>query len=464
MISTQLNTARRRSSVHRSYFDQGDYVLKGTVDDISQSVSQPSHQHFQYESYEKYLKKNSNSITTKDQKKWDPRLFYRDIQEYLPDVNYKVTGLCLFWYVTSSISGNLSKTILKNFSHPVALTELQFMFSAILCILFVTLLNHFQLPHLRQTKTGRILHNFPDNILPNYLNGNFNESIIESFLSPCKLTMKMTFPMGLFQFVGHITTHKATSLIPVSLVHSMKALSPIMTVGYYRIFQKRQYNTTAYYTLMVLVAGVMITCWTNHGNKKLIDSKVNGSLPSLKGLIYATTSMFIFVSQNIFAKGILTVQRNTGMLPSASSTASVNSVSSIEIKRTAYSPNQLDKLTILFYCSCIGALLTLPPFITGEIVKGHSFIHDLSGKTGILLLIHNVTHFLQTLSAFQLIGMLSPVNYSVANIMKRIVIISVALIWEKQLNMRQLFGLTLTLLGLYGYDKWGLSRSEHQQL
>ncbi|EDO18017.1 hypothetical protein Kpol_1045p1 [Vanderwaltozyma polyspora DSM 70294] len=264
--------------------------------------------------------------------------------------------------------------------------------------------------------------------------------------------------MGVFQFVGHITSHKATSIIPVSLVHSIKALSPIITVGYYRIFKNRYYNVMIYYTLLVLVTGVMTTCWSTHGSKKAADQTADeDNFSRIKGLVFAFVSMLIFVSQNIFAKGILTVKKSIGVLPSSSST-SVNSVSYSEIKKIPLSPNQLDKLTILFYCSCMGILLTLPPFITGELVAGHSFLNDLSSDTLLLILLHGVTHFFQALMAFQLIGMLSSVNYSVANIMKRIVIISVALIWEKRLSFNQLIGLLLTLSGLYGYDRWGLSK------
>lgn len=375
-------------------------------------------------------------------------LFPRDIQGYLPEVDIKVTAICLIWYVTSSISSNLSKGILKEFTHPVALTELQFLTSGLLCIGFITLVNHLQRPHLQSSNLAKACSNFPEGILPWYLNGNFKEAILGRFLEPCKIVLMTTFPMGIFQFVGHISTHKATSLIPVSLVHSIKALSPIITVGYYRLFQGRQYNSMTYYTLIPLILGVMVTCWATHGSKAPNGSK-NKNIQMGSGFIFASLSMLIFVSQNIFAKGILTVKRNRGILPSTSPTT---------LKKKEVSPLQIDKITILFYCSCMGFLLTLPPFLTNEFSQHQSAFRDLSGKVGSLILLHGFAHFLQALLAFQLIGMLSSVNYSVANIMKRIVIILVALIWESKLNFIQLVGLSMTLGGLYGYDKWG-SRS-----
>lgn len=174
------------------------------------------------------------------------------------------------------------------------------------------------------------------------------------------------------------------------------------------------------------------------------------------GLSFAFISTIIFVSQNIFAKGILTVKKAQGLLPSKQK----QETTPASIKN--HSPLQLDKITILFYCSCIGFVLTLPLFVYGELAhfsSGGSVIKDLSLTTLSLVLIHGVTHFFQAMLAFQLIGMLSPVNYSIANIMKRIVIICVALVWESHLSWRQLLGLSMTIFGLYGYDKWGATRA-----
>ncbi|SCV99453.1 LAFE_0A03510g1_1 [Lachancea fermentati] len=378
-------------------------------------------------------------------------LFPEQIQRYLPEVNLKVTALCYIWYITSSVSSNLSKGILGNFPHPVALTELQFLISASLCLLFVTLANFLSSEKRKKSSLAKALLCFPEGILPKYANGNFKDCILGRFLFPCKLALTTTFPMGIFQLVGHITSHKATSLIPVSLVHSVKALSPIMTVSYYRFFKGKQYSVMTYFTLIPLICGVIITCWSTHGHKK--PNEVNGESGFFVGLIFALTSMVIFVSQNIFAKGILTVKKDRGILPSKN----LSTQAGIQNEKE-YSPLQLDKITILFYCSCIGFLLTLPIFVSNELINLNSeksVLRDLNLKVLMLVLIHGVTHFFQAMLAFQLIGMLSPVNYSIANIMKRIVIIGVALIWESHLSYRQIFGLGMTIMGLYGYDRWG---------
>ncbi|AJT94175.1 Sly41p [Saccharomyces cerevisiae YJM1307] len=452
MIQTQSTAIKRRNSVHKNLFDPSLY-----------QIPEPPRGGFQHQKKEYSKETFSNQVFGYDitsLKKRFTQLFPSNIQGYLPEVDLRITIICSIWYVTSSISSNLSKAILRTFNHPIALTELQFLVSAVLCVGFASIVNLFRLPRLKHTKFSKALNSFPDGILPEYLDGNFRSSILHKFLVPSKLVLMTTFPMGIFQFIGHITSHKAVSMIPVSLVHSVKALSPIITVGYYKFFEHRYYNSMTYYTLLLLIFGVMTTCWSTHGSKRASDNK-SGS--SLIGLLFAFISMIIFVAQNIFAKNILTIRRKVGILPSSSTDDVTSKEGQPSLDKTRFSPLQVDKITILFYCSCIGFSLTLLPFLTGELMHGGSVINDLTLETVALVAIHGIAHFFQAMLAFQLIGLLSSINYSVANIMKRIVVISVALFWETKLNFFQVFGVILTIAGLYGYDKWGLSKKDGRQ-
>lgn len=441
--TTQSTTTKRRNSVHTNLFDPKLYQVPALPQGYNKvpngAASSPISERFASHTENKVPAKASLFIPKK-------------LRKHLPEVNARVTSLCGVWYVTSSISSNLSKAILSDFPYPVALTELQFFINAVLCVLFVSLANWLSSPTLKNSTAAKTLLTFPEGILPHYLNGNFRGCILNKFLSPCKLALTTTLPMGIFQLVGHISSYKATSLIPVSLVHSVKALSPIMTVCFYRLVKGKQYNTMTYLTLIPLVCGVIITCWSTHGHKK--PTEATSETTFILGLFFALLSMGIFVSQNIFAKGILTVKKQRGILPSKAEKMPTTN-------EKEYSPLQSDKLTILFYCSCIGFILTLPIFISNGIINMSSetsVFKDFGFKTFLLVIIHGGTHFFQAMLAFQLIGMLSPVNYSIANIMKRIVIIAVALTWESHLSYRQIFGLSMTIVGLYGYDKWGLSR------
>ncbi|AEY98227.1 FAFR543Cp [Eremothecium gossypii FDAG1] len=376
------------------------------------------------------------------------RIVPASLRKYLPEIDLKVTVTCLVWYVTSSVSSNLSKAILHEFPHPVGLTELQFLTNGLMCLGFLVLVNYLHRPSWKATWVSQNMRNFPDGILPPYLNGSFCECIQQRFLVVDRKAVIATLPMGMFQFMGHFTSYKATSLIPVSLVHSVKSLSPIVTLCWYRFAKKKQFHRITYCTMLPLVAGVILISSPSGGSKS-----VGASVEDLRlvlGLFFAAVSMAIFVSQNLFAKSILTVRKRE-LLPSQKSLAGLGGAS----------PFQLDKITILFYCSCIGFLLMLPVFLVGEAFAASSVFADISLRVLCLMGVYGFTHFLQAMLAFQLIGMLSSVNYSIASIMKRVVVIGVALTWESQLSSRQLLGLVMTVIGLYGYDKWGNKTQPH---
>jgi Triose-phosphate Transporter family. len=152
--------------------------------------------------------------------------------------------------------------------------------------------------------------------------------------------------------------------------------------------------------------------------------------------------MLIFVSQNIFAKKRLTIEKND-VLPTSKDTSTATN-------------KKLDKLTILFYCSMVGFIFTLPVYLVSEFTNPQISILELNILTSFLIVLNGISHFLQSLLAFQILGLMSPINYSIANILKRIIIIIIAFLWEsKSFTGLQVAGLLLTIFGLYCYDRWG---------
>lgn len=336
---------------------------------------------------------------------------------WLPPIDWRIVCLCCGWYFTLIILSNSTKLILTRFPYPVTLTEAQFVFNCVYCLVFVVVLRY--LPHLRG--------HFPLGTFPK------ETPKVHRFVRPTRLIWATTLPMGCFQFVGHLTLHKATSLVPVSLVHTVKALLPLATVVAYRVLFKRNYSRTTYVTLTPLVVGIMITCYKPKAG-------ANESPGYLTGLIYAFTLMLIFVLQNIFSKKRLTVDQLT--LPQLLKTRG---------------DGKVDKLTILFFCLAIGFCFTLPVYLTVEWRLATWSLAHLTPTVFFLMVVNGFSHFVQLFLAFQILGLMLPINYSIANIMKRIIIILVAFLWElKHFHRHQVFGLVLTLLGLYSYDRWGV--------
>lgn len=341
-------------------------------------------------------------------------------EQIIPKLDLKIIVLCLVWYLTSILSNNSTKLILRQFKHPVTLTQFQFILTQFFCI--ITLL------FLKIDQKGKITHNFPVGTFPTTFK-------LRNFIKPTKIILLTTLPMGAFQFIGHITSHKATSVIPVSLVHTIKLLSPITTVLIYRFMFKKEFSIKTYFTLIPLVVGVMLSCLKP--NSTLINEGYE------KGCFFAFLSMIIFVSQNIFAKKILTASTPSSILPHS------NTVSE----------TKFDKLTVLYWCSTIGFCLTSPIYVISELSSESISLNQLNLKIFYFLLINGFSHFIQSLMAFQILGLISTINYSIVNILKRICVILASIIYERQsVNGIQSLGLILTIVGLYSYDKWGKNR------
>lgn len=342
----------------------------------------------------------------------------------VPHIDYDVVGLCGVWYLFSIVSTNSTKAILSRFPFPITLTQFQFTLNAVLCLALFAVL-------VAAPKATRF---FPTGSIPDL--SKLNHSLVK-FLTPTSFIVSTTLPMGVFQFVGHITSHKATSVIPVSMVHTIKALSPFTTVLIYRFVYKMEFKTTTYVTLVPLICGIMLTCYKP--KKYVLPPGYTG------GLMYAFVSMFIFVSQNIFAKKRLTHESSDKTLPSNTG-----------------QPKKLDKLTILLFCLIIGFLFTMPFYILLEWRNDRFSLAQVTPTLLCLVVLNGFSHFMQSLLAFSLLGTVSPINYSIASIMKRIVVIVFAFVWESLFSFTgfQTYGILLTGIGLYCYDKWGVPRKQ----
>lgn len=254
---------------------------------------------------------------------------------------------------------------------------------------------------------------------------------------PTKDLIMTTLPLALFQIGGHILSSDATRRIPVSLVHTIKGLSPLLTVGAYRVFFGIQYSLSTYLSLMPLTLGVVMACSA--------DFNAN-----FKGLIMAFASALLFVAQNIISKKLFNdaaAAEKEGLPPSRFT--------------------KPDKLNLLCYSSGLALMLTLPLWLwsegfglLGDFLRNASINlneHPEAYDHGRLLLefVFNGTfHFGQNIVAFVLLSMISPVTYSVASLIKRVFVIVFAIIWfGKPMTKIQAFGFFLTFLGLYLYDR-----------
>ncbi|KAF9511376.1 hypothetical protein BS47DRAFT_1298968, partial [Hydnum rufescens UP504] len=318
--------------------------------------------------------------------------------------------LCSLWYMSSAMSSNTGKVIFMQFRFPITLTIIQFGFvaaySALLC------------------------------------NPVYGMTI---FRPPTRAILRSTMPMAAFQVGGHMFSSFAISRIPVSTVHTIKALSPMFTVMAYACFFRVKYSVATYASLLPLTAGVMLAC------------SFDTSAADIIGLISAFGSAIVFVSSNIFFKKVM---------PSAPSGMGPTTVPS----------HKLDKINMLLYSSGLAFLLMIPIWISYDLrplaALYYSSLVNASTSEGsgpsvpLYFFLNGTVHFAQNLIAFAILASTSPVTYSIASLIKRIAVICIAVVWFSQhVHPLQGAGICLTFLGLWMYNsaKADVERGENKR-
>lgn len=318
------------------------------------------------------------------------------------------------WYASSVLTNTSSKSILTTLNKPATLTIVQFAFVSSYCIFCSWLASTF--PAVRAT-------------IP---------ALKNPVRAPSVDVVRTTMPLALFQIGGHLLSSNATSKIPVSLVHTIKGLSPLFTVLAYRFIFDIRYPLSTYLSLIPLTLGVMLACSGNNS----FDGQ-------LLGVVYALLAALIFVTQNIFSKRLF------------------NEAALAEAEGRGSKSKKLDKLTLLCYSSGLAFVLTFPIwFWTDGILILKDFLRDGSidlnevagtfdhGRLLLEFIFNGTFHFGQNILAFTLLSLVSPVTYSVASLLKRVFVISVTIIWFRNpTTYVQGVGIFLTFLGLYLYDR-----------
>ncbi|KAI2463573.1 TPT-domain-containing protein [Annulohypoxylon bovei var. microspora] len=329
-------------------------------------------------------------------------------------ISPKLIILCIMWYMSSALTNTSSKSILNAFDKPATLTMIQFFLVAFYCITSSWLATVF--PSLR-------------NSIP---------ALKNPIRQPSRDVIMTTLPLAAFQIGGHLLSSTATSKIPVSMVHTVKGLSPLFTVFAYRFIFDIRYPKATYYSLIPLTLGVMLACSSKHTFKG-----------EMLGILYALLATIIFVTQNIFSKRLF------------------NEAAKAEADGQSAKSRKLDKLNLLCYSSGLAFLLTSPIWFWSEgvgLIRDvyHDGSVDLSthpnsfdhGRLTLEFLFNGTFHFGQNILAFILLSLVSPVTYSVASLIKRVWVIMVAILWFRNPTTPiQAVGIGLTFFGLYLYDR-----------
>ncbi|GAA6055088.1 hypothetical protein JCM3770_001789 [Rhodotorula araucariae] len=346
--------------------------------------------------------------------------------------------LCCLWYLSSAFSSNTGKSILTRFRYPVTLTFVQFAFVAGYCVVIL---------FLRERVAGASGHASGG---LSRRRGSVSTMGGWGIRKPSRHMFHGTFMMSLFQIAGHVFSSMAIARVPVSTVHTIKALSPLFTVLSYAALFGVRYSSATYVALLPLTVGVMLAC--------SFDLRANAV-----GFLCALGSTFIFVAQNIFSKKLLP-KENMGAVSAEEKAGPSSGGSSSGASTGAAGSAKLDKLNLLFYSSGMAFFLMIPIwlysdasalFFPSAAAPTSAAAADSSTATLLFYFFANGTvHFAQNLLAFSLLARTSPVTYSIASLVKRIAVICIAIVWSGQhVSFIQALGMTSTFAGLWMYNR-----------
>ncbi|BGP07627.1 hypothetical protein JCM10049v2_003467 [Rhodotorula toruloides] len=348
--------------------------------------------------------------------------------------------LCCLWYLSSAFSSNTGKSILTRFRYPVTLTFIQFAFVAGYCVVVLS---------LREQLGSRAAgHHHPHHGAGlSKRRGSLATLGAWGIRRPSRHMFHGTFMMSLFQIAGHVFSSMAIARVPVSTVHTIKALSPLFTVLSYAALFGVRYSSATYVALLPLTIGVMLAC--------SFDLRANAV-----GFLCALGSTFIFVAQNIFSKKLLPKENAAVSAEEKSQGVGTGSGAS---GGGAGGHAKLDKLDLLFYSSGMAFILMIPIWLYsdasalffGPATAATNAQQPASSTSELVFFFfaNGTVHFAQNLLAFSLLARTSPVTYSIASLVKRIAVICIAIVWSGQhVSFVQAVGMTSTFVGLWMYN------------
>merc|ERR1711994_1219285 len=108
-------------------------------------------------------------------------------------------------------------------------------------------------------------------------------------------------------------------------------------------------------------------------------------------------------------------------------------------------------LRLLHKLGQMAGLMFLPVWL---LVDAPRIPSELTSEISLLLLVDGVLHWLQNLLAFTLLKMVTPLTYAVANVTKRIAVISVSLLLLKNpVTTTNMGGMMMAILGVFCYNR-----------
>jgi solute carrier family 35 protein E1 len=226
-----------------------------------------------------------------------------------------------------------------------------------------------------------------------------------------KYYIRRILPLALGKLFASVSSHVSIWRVPVSYAHTVKATMPLFTILLSIIIMKERFTLSVYLSLLPIVGGVMLATVTEL-NFDMI------------GLLAALFSTLCFALQNIYSKKCMR-----------------------EIR--------VHHLRLLLVISQLSFLFLFPIWMYTDVWQIIANLHKVQ-HLGWLLLglpLSGFLAFAQNFVAFTVISLVSPLSYSVANVTKRIVVISTSLLLlQNPVSPTNVCGMGLAVIGVALYN------------
>lgn len=442
---------------------------------------------------------------------------------WLPPILIKIVLTCILWYTVSSVTSQLTKRILIEYNYPLFLSQFQFLIGSLSSLMFIILVKKF--PDIRNHfPTGSVPSDSDSpifswgaflKILPLGLfqfGGKYCSLSATSLISLATVSsVKALSPLLIvvsYKFIYDIKFPLVTylSLVPLlgGVILIITAESPDTNTNRGFLINEtneldiNQIKGLAYcvVSLVIFAAqniyGKQLITWdsSNPANMALSTTKSNspsdGERSSNKyirqrnnsiRLPYSTSDLRLDEKKREEHQVYSNTHNEYTKEATSNRFSLANSLESLEsLLPESQRVVKPDRMTIIFYCSIIGFCISITGFLFNEmphisdLLTGRIDESTPDTESGLLLVLNlivlsSLSHFVQTLLAFHLLGLIPAVSYSVASMMKRIFLITVSIVlgtseqdpnkYFGKITGSQLIGLLFTGIGLYCYDRWG---------
>ena len=326
----------------------------------------------------------------------------------------RLVGLLLVWYGTSAVTSITTKEILRSFPFPITLAVLQQLVAA----------------------AGGVVA-YRASIASTCARGKICEDSSDSSARARAVTV---LPVAAVM-VGSLVTYRWSLMsVSVKFVHTVKTLGPVFTILFSRVMLKERLSASRSASVVPVMVGVAITSITE-------------AEFALVGFLAALTSTVCQALQAVLTKTLLEegVVRRAQLSPRAPSAQFVRHSCAILRRRRRTHASQVRKAELFYVAAVFAFVLLLPLFFFLDAWR----LTPLDRRTAGVLLLNCACSWLNQYTGLSVLdAMSSPLSHSLANVMKRAAVITVAmLLAQKPVTLLHLFGVGLSVFGAFVYQQ-----------